>query len=142
MVLSLPWIVLALIAYNVIVFLFGSAPPAEATEIFQTEMFSLSMLSGASWTFRVGDIVLMIALFALFIEILKSTRTQPLAILDHGLSMVIFIICLIEFLIVPEAASSLFFFVTLIALIDVVAGFSVGMRAARRDFSLGGGGIG
>ena len=138
MVLSLPWIVLALIAYNAIVFLFGSAPPADPTDVFQSELFSIPMLSGASWTCRMGDIVMVIALFALFIEILKSTRTQPLAILDHGLSMLIFIICLVEFLIVPEAASSLFFFITLIALIDVVAGFSVGLRAARRDLSFGG----
>lgn len=138
MVLSLPWIVLALIAYNAIVFLFGSAPPAAATDVFQTELFSLPMLSGASWTFRLGDIVMLLALVALFIEILKATRTRPTAIVDHGLSMLIFIVCLVEFLIVPEAASSLFFFITVISLIDVVAGFSVGLRAARRDLSFGG----
>ncbi|MCG8561936.1 MAG: hypothetical protein MI824_19235, partial [Hyphomicrobiales bacterium] len=55
----------------------------------------------------------------------------------HALSTVVFIICIIEFLVVPEAATSLFFFITIIALIDVIAGFSVTIRAARRDFAMG-----
>ena len=37
----------------------------------------------------------------------------------------------------PYEATSLFFFITLIALIDVIAGFSVTIRAARRDFAVG-----
>lgn len=138
MVLSLPWIVIALVAYNILVFMFGAESPANPAEVFSTELFSVPMVSGASWDFTLGDLVLLIALVTLFIEILKSTQTRPLAILDHGLSMLIFIVCLVEFLVVPEAATSLFFAITLISLIDVVAGFSVGLRAARRDVSLGG----
>ncbi len=138
MVLSLPWIIIALVAYNAIVFLFGAPAPANPAETFDTVLFELPMLSESAWRFTLGDLVLLIALLALFVEILKATRTRPLAILDHGLSVLVFIICLIEFLLVPEATTSLFFFITLIALIDVVAGFSVGIRAARRDFSFGG----
>ncbi len=138
MVLSLPWIVLALIFYNVIVFVFGGEPAADTPDVFSKVIFEMPMLSKSTWVFTVGDLILSIALITLFVEILKATRTRPLAILDHGLSVVVFIICLVEFLLVPEASTSLFFFITLIALIDVVAGFSVGIRAARRDFSFGG----
>lgn len=139
MVLSLPWIIIALVAYNAIAFFMGSEPPANPADVFEnTVLFSIPMLSKGLWTFKLGHLILTIALITLFVEILKATRTRPLAILDHGLSLVIFIVCLVEFLLVPEAATSLFFFITLIALIDVVAGFSVGIRAARRDFSFGG----
>ena len=138
MVLSIPWIIVALIAYNVLVFFFGGSPQSNPAETFDKVLFELPMLSKSSWRFTLGDMVLLTALIALFVEVLKATRTRNLAILDHGLSVLVFIICLIEFLLVPEATTSLFFFITLIALIDVVAGFSVGIRAARRDFNYGG----
>jgi hypothetical protein len=129
MMLSLPWILLSLIAYNVIVFMTGTP--------FDSEVLAVPMLSGALWQFRLGDLIVAGTLFLLFIEVLKATRTGGNSLVDHGLSTVVFIICLIEFLVVPQAATSLFFFITLIALIDVVAGFSVTIRAARRDFAVG-----
>ncbi len=57
---------------------------------------------------------------------------------DHGLSMVVFILCLIAFLMVPQAQTSVFFFIMVAALIDVVAGFMIGIRTARRDLNIGG----
>ena len=129
MILSLPWIVVSLVAYNVIVFVTG-AP-------FDTIIWQVPMLSKAVWNFTLSDLLIAGTLFLLFIEILKATRTGGNSLVDHALSTVVFIICLIEFLVIPQAATSLFFFITLIALIDVIAGFSVTIRAARRDFSVG-----
>ncbi|MEM7619217.1 MAG: hypothetical protein AAF228_01975 [Pseudomonadota bacterium] len=147
MILNLPWIIVAFLFYNGVALFagyWGSAPdvsPADVSpaDIFQkTELFSIVMLSEIAWVFTLGDCVLLVALLALFVEILKATQTRSLAILDHGLSVVVFIICLIEFLLVDIAGTSLFFFITVIALIDVIAGFSVGIRAAKRDFNVGG----
>lgn len=129
MILSVPFLVFSVIAYNVIVFVTG-AP-------FDTVAFEIPMISGAMWTFTLGDMLIAGSLFLLFIEILKATRTSGNSLVDHALSTIVFIVCLIEFLVVPEAATSLFFFITLITLIDVIAGFSVTIRAARRDFAVG-----
>ena len=129
MILSLPWIVLSLIAYNVIVFVTGTP--------FDSVIWQIPMLSGAVWNFSLADLVIAGTLFLLFIEILKATRTSGNSLVDHGLSTIVFIVCLIEFLVIPEAATSVFFIITLIALIDVIAGFSVTIRAARRDFAVG-----
>jgi hypothetical protein len=82
--------------------------------------------------------VLAVALFVLFFEILKSTRTGGNSVVDHALSMIVFVVCLILFLIWPPAATSLFFLIMLTSLIDVIAGFSVTIRAARRDYTVGG----
>lgn len=142
MILNLPWIIVAFLFYNAVALFsgyWGGAPTASPDAIFnETILFEITMLSQATWTFTLGDSVLVTALLALFVEILKATQTRSLAILDHGLSVVVFIICLIEFLLVDIAGTSLFFFITLISLIDVIAGFSVGIRAARRDFNVGG----
>ena len=78
-----------------------------------------------------------IGLILLFIEILKATRIGKLSIVDHLLSTIILLIFLVEFLLVPAAASSVFFALMLMTLIDVTAGFSVSIRSATRDVSLG-----
>jgi hypothetical protein len=51
--------------------------------------------------------------------------------------MIVFIACLVEFLIVPQAATSVFFFIMTATLVDVVAGFMIGIRTARRDLNIG-----
>ena len=129
MLLGFPLLLLALAAYNVIVFFTGLR--------LDDGLFDLQIVSGARWLFTVADLLLAVSLVLLFVEILKSTRTGASSIVDHMLSTMVFIGCLIEFLMVREAATSTFFLIMLMALIDVVAGYSVTIRAARRDFSVG-----
>ena len=74
----------------------------------------------------------------LFAELVKATYTSSISLVDHGLSMLVFIVCIVEFLIVNAAATSAFFFMLVGSLIDVVAGFTIGIRVARRDLSIGG----
>ena len=73
----------------------------------------------------------------LFFEVLKSTRTGGNSVVDHALSMIVFVVCLILFLVWPPAATSLFFLIMLTTLVDVIAGFSVTIRWARRDYAVG-----
>ncbi|MGZ5863187.1 MAG: hypothetical protein ACXWKB_07880 [Methyloceanibacter sp.] len=111
---------------------------ASAGADFTLTRFSVAMPSGGVWAITLGDMVLAVALFVLFFEILKSTRTGGNSVVDHSLSMIVFVVGLILFLIWPPAATSLFFLIMLTSLIDVIAGFSVTIRAARRDYSVGG----
>ena len=107
--------------------------------IFATELITVGMISGAVWSLTLGDLVILVTLVVLFVELIKSTRTGGNSIIDHGLSMVLFVICIIEFLVVRQAATSVFFILLFVTVIDVVAGFSITIRAARRDFGLPGG---
>lgn len=129
MLLRVPLILLALIAYNVVVSATGYT--------LDQSLGSLSMISGAIWSFTVSDALLVFTLLLLFVEVIKATRTDTSSIVDHALSTVVFILCLVEFLLVDEAATSTFLLITLMALIDVVAGYSITIRAARRDFAVG-----
>jgi hypothetical protein len=131
---ALPLIVIPFIVYNVIALLGGNVP---ADEIFRRPLFSLPMLSGASWTFSWSDLIILLTMLMLFVELIKSTYTASASLIDHGLSMLVFIACLVEFLVVPQAATSVFFFIMTATLVDVVAGFMIGIRTARRDLSLG-----
>jgi hypothetical protein len=131
MILSLPWLVIPIILYNLIAF------TSSSVEVFNGVLFSLNMISGATWSLTVGDLVILITLTLLFVELVKATRTGGSSIVDHALSMVLFIICIIEFLVLPAAATSEFFFILFVTFIDVVAGFSITIRGARRDFGFG-----
>ena len=80
-----------------------------------------------------ADLVLGLALVVLFVEPLKSTTSQKVAIINHSLSMILFVVCLVEFLLAPAFATSTFFLLTLMVLLDVLAGFIVTIVSARRD---------
>ncbi len=145
---ALPLLAIVLILYNVIVFAFGgnvapdASPVSEGGEIvsgiLRQELLAIPMLGGNRWIFTWGDLLILVLLVTLFIEILKATWTATTALVDHGLSMLVFIICLIEFLMVKEAQTSVFFFITVATVIDVVAGYTIGIRVARRDIGFGG----
>ena len=132
MLTNFPLMALALIIYNGIMFGLGGVALT-----WQTEIFSLNMVSGATWAFNLGDLMLTIGLVLLFIEILKATRVGKMSIIDHLLSTVVLIIFLVEFLLVRDAATQVFFILMVIAFVDVIAGFSVSIRSAGRDVSIG-----
>jgi hypothetical protein len=104
---------------------------------FTLPRFTPTLPSGGVWQITLGDMLLTVALIVLFFEVVKSTRTGGNSVVDHALSMIVFIACLILFLVWQPAATSLFFLITVISLIDVIAGFSVTIRSARRDYSVG-----
>ena len=132
---SLPLIVLALIFYNVVVVLGGGAP---ADEILSRKLFSIPLVGrGVSVTW--ADLIILVTLLLLFVEVIKSTYTSSASMVDHALSMIVFIVCLVEFLLVANAATGVFLNVTLATLIDVIAGYTIGIRVARRDLSIGSG---
>jgi hypothetical protein len=132
---SIPLIAVALVLYNVIVLLGGSAP---ADVILNTRIFQIPMMNKAIWVFTWGDFIILTTMIVLFVELLKSTYTSSASLLDHGLSMLVFIAALVEFILVQKAASSVFFFILIAALIDVVAGYTIGIRVAKRDLQIGG----
>jgi len=129
MLAHVPLMILPLVLYNLgLAGFFGTI-----AEPWQADVFSLPMLSGGIWTMSLADLLVLFALIVLFAEILKATRTSNASVLDHLLSTLVFVAFLVEFLLVERASSSLFFILMIIALVDVLAGFAISLRAASRD---------
>ena len=126
---AFPLLLIAFAIYNMIAFL---TPGVSWT----TPLFSLTMPSQALWAVTAGDVLIAFALFLLFFEVLKAARNTARSVFDHVLSTLIFIGALIEFLLVKEAGTSVFAILLIIALVDVLGGWSVAVRTARRDFSI------
>ena len=133
---AIPLILLVFILYNVIVLVGGDANDPDA--VLRAKVLSIPMLNGHNWTFTTGDLIILFLFITLFVELLKATYTSGAQLLDHGLSMLLFVVCLIEFLMVRQAQTSIFFFIVVATLIDVIAGYTIGIRVARRDFAIGG----
>lgn len=134
---AFPLLALPVLLYNLIALtLAGGFRSLEASGRMATPLFALQMTSRAEWPVSLGDLILAVALVVLFIELLKSTTSRRVAIINHSLSMILFILCLVEFLLAPAFATSTFFLLTLMVLLDVLAGFIVTIVAARRDIDL------
>lgn len=132
MLASIPLLIVPFLLYNLgLAGVFGAGGDPWAGQIL-----SVGMMSGGVFSMTLGDLMVLVGLVFFFIELLKSTRTSNASILDHLLSTFVFVAFLVEFLLVKGAAHSVFFMLTVISLIDVLAGFSVSIRSAGRDVNL------
>ena len=90
-----------------------------------------------SWQIGFGDFLLLLSLALLFVEMIKATHTTSSELINHGLSMLTFVIALIEFITLKGFATSTFFFIMLMTLFDTIAGYTISIVAAEHDLGLG-----
>ena len=133
MIARIPLLIITFIVFNLgLAGLFGSGDPWAAT------VFSMPMISGGVWTLTAGDLLVLGGLALLLAEIVKASRGYSASVTDHMLSMFVFVAFLVEFLLVRGAAHPVFFTLMAIALVDVLGGFVVSVRAAGRDVNFTG----
>ena len=127
--IGFPLLIVPFVIYNMFAFLFGVTD-------WTTPITSVQIISGGVWQIAPGDLLIAFSIVILFVEILKSTRMGVRSIVDHMLSMLIFIAMIVEFLLVERAATSTFFLLIVIAFVDVLGGFTITIRTAQRDISI------
>lgn len=127
-------------AYNVLAISGQTFAGTQAVrDRLDTDFLTVPMSSGTVWSITPGHALIAVSLVMLFFELLKSTGVGRAAVMNHAFSLILFIICLVEFLMFPAFATSVFFLIGLMTLLDVMAGFMVTIAAARRDFAVGDG---
>ena len=126
-----PLLIVPFLLYHAIALFTGQDPA-----FWSGEVLSIPMVSGVAWTMTSGDLMLVLGLVCLFIEIVKSTNTGRGSVAEHMLSTVVFIAFLVTFLLLGYCASSVFFLLMVMALVDVVAGFTVSITGAGRDVTM------
>jgi len=129
---SIPLLIVVVLFYFVIAFTFPAS--------IAGTVLAATLPSGAAWTLTTGDLLVAVGLFILYLEILKSVRTSMASVIDHGLSLLLFSLCLVLFFVLPQAGTGTFFLITVMTLIDVVSGFTVTLAASRRSIDIGPGG--
>lgn len=129
--LGFPLLLIPFAIYNIIAFLMPGVG-------WTVPITSVRMMSGAEWTMSAGDMLIVLSVLLLFGELMKSTRIGIRSVVDHGLSLVLFLVALVEFILVPQAGTSTFMLMLIIMFVDVLGGFAVTLRSAQRDLSVEG----
>jgi hypothetical protein len=124
---AFPFLALVVIAYNVLLVFGGASPGAIAGGI--------TLPSGAVWSVSTGDVLVIAGLAFLFVEMV-SASARTVSIVNHALSLVVLVVCVVEFLLVPACGTPEFLFIALMTLIDVIGGYTISIGTARRDFSV------
>ncbi|HHY51202.1 MAG TPA: hypothetical protein GYA10_15830 [Alphaproteobacteria bacterium] len=126
-----PLLVIPFLIYNAVALFTGQTPT-----VWSSQLFTVPMVSGVAWSLTAGDLILVLGLVCLFFEVLKSTNTGRSSIVEHMLSTLLFVLLLIEFLLVGFCASSTFFLLLIMGIVDVVAGFTISITGAGRDVTM------
>jgi hypothetical protein len=113
---ALPLLALPVFIYNVLVL---GMPDRFHSAVAQDRMgqrvLDLPTASGGTWIIGQGDLLVFI---------------------NHSLSMVLFVFCLVEFLLFRAFTTSAFFLITTMVVLDVLAGFIVTIVASRREIDV------
>lgn len=127
----LPLLGLPLIFYAVLTWGTGDA------SWLQGVVMNPGLISGDVWVMTGGDLFLATCLLVLYVELVKSTQTGAFAIINHSLSFAVVIITLLMFVTMRGFGTSEFFLLGLMQVVDVVAGLTITIAGARRDFGGG-----
>jgi hypothetical protein len=118
-----PLLLIPVAIYNIIVFLM---PGVSFTE----PVLKLTLVSGAEWPVTLSDILLALGILLLLFEVIKGARPGAKYLTDHLLSLIVFGCAAAEFVMWPRFASSTYFLLTLLALVDFLSGLA--LRTRRR----------
>jgi hypothetical protein len=127
--LGFPLLLIPFAIYNIIAFLMPGVS-------WTGTITAVHMMSGADWTMSAGDMLIALAVILLFGELMKSTRIGLRSVIDHALSLILFLAMLVEFILVAQAGTSTFFLLLVISFVDVLGGFAVTLRSAQRDLTV------
>jgi len=126
--IAFPLLLVPFTLYNMVVFLLNMP--------FSDTLFTLNLISQSRFPVTTGDLLLVIAMLLLYLEVLKAARFGSKAIMDHVLSLALFVGMAAEFMLVRQAATSTFFLLTVLGFIDVITGVSVSARPRRSEIVL------
>ena len=100
LILQIPLLTIILVIFNVVIFNNPVALTAEASPLF-----SITLPTGGRWLPTVSDLLVIGGVILLYLELFKATRTNVSAIFEHVLSLFVFLVFLIEFIVVPAAGN-------------------------------------
>ncbi|MCK5727267.1 MAG: hypothetical protein KAH22_10625 [Thiotrichaceae bacterium] len=127
----------AFVLMGYLILVFSGFFPDNISVIVMGDSNLLTLPSGIIWRPTWGDLFLMLGIIVLFVELFKSTRTSTVSIIDHILSTFVLLAYLIIWLTSEWAGNSVFLILTMMTFLDVLAGFTITISAAKRDIGLG-----
>jgi hypothetical protein len=109
----------------------------DTTPWYDVESVTVHMMSGDAWKISGGHLFIGFSLALLFIELLRATRNSGASIMNHALSVLVFIAAILMFITVKGYGNSIFFLFTAMTFLDFMAGFIITTATTRRDITFG-----
>ncbi|MFK7996049.1 MAG: hypothetical protein AB8B87_18065 [Granulosicoccus sp.] len=132
-ILSIPLFAYMVIAANVAML----TGPVDQS-LLNVIVYELTLPSNRQVVLTVSDAFILSSFIVLYIEVFKATRVSTGTQIEHALSLIVFVVALVQFLIIPRLGNVTFLIILMAALMDVVIGFTVTISSAKRDFNFGG----
>ena len=129
--IAFPLLLLPFAFFNIVVFLLNNMP-------FTEPVFTIPLMSeptippvfDRAMPVTTSDLIVAIGMLLLYVEVVKAARPGGKGIVDHLLSLIVFIAMAAELVLVPRAiapkgAASTLLLLTVLGFIDVIAGLSI-----------------
>lgn len=123
--IGFPLLLIPFAIYNIFVFLM----PGVA---FTAPVASVTLMSGVQWAPTFGDALLALTALLLMFEVIKAARPGARYLTDHLLSLIVSGAAVAEFLLLVPFGTSTFFLLTVLMVVEFIAGVSIGFRNRQR----------
>ena len=122
-----PLLIIPFAIYNLLAFLLSYS--------WTNELWPITLSSGIKVTPTAGDAIVAGSILILMVELVKAAARRR-SVVDHLLSLILFVGMIVEFLMVKEAATTAFLLLLVISFVDVAGGFAITVRTARRNVNV------
>jgi hypothetical protein len=124
MLAAIPLLLIPVAAYAALaITLGGGLFSIHASARLTRPLFDLTTARGGVWPVSAADLLLAAALVVAFLDLIRGMGDRRAAMVNHALSIALFVACLAAILVAPAFANSTFFLITLMVLLDLAAGF-------------------
>ena len=127
--IAFPLLLIPFAFFNIVVFLLNMPlSDEEKSAVFELPLASeptMPLVFDHSMPVTIGDFIVAVGILLLYVEVLKSVRPGGKSMVDHLLSLILFLAMAGELLFVPRATSSTLLLLTVLGFVDFIAGLSV-----------------
>lgn len=125
--IGFPLLLIPVAICNIIVFLMPDLSLAGPVQLFSVTLMSKDVLY-----ISLKDVLVSLSILLLLLEVMRAARPASKYFTDHFLSLLVFAGAAYEFMMLPKFGNATFLTVTLVALVDFLAGISLRARRPRR----------
>jgi hypothetical protein len=125
--IGFPLLLIPVAICNIIVFLMPDLSLAGPVQLFSLTLPSKDVLQ-----ISLKDVLVSLSILLLLLEVMRAAKPASKFFTDHFLSLLVFAGAAYEFVMLPKFGNTTFFLVTLVAMVDFLAGISLRARRPRR----------
>jgi hypothetical protein len=117
--IAFPLLLIPFAFFNMVLFLLKQP--------FSDTVFTIPLAADRTMPVSTGDLIVAIGILLLYVELIKAVRPGGKLIMDHVLSILLFVGMVAELVLVPRAATPTLLLLTVLSFVDLITGLSARM---------------